>query len=275
MVLRSDLAVVWVGVDESEWFIHGHLAGRRRGEQGVILQKATGLLGPPSKLRRRAGARQDGSTAGTRKVDERIVDLDLIIRPARGRSLDDVAEAWERSWDFEKPGRLKLITRRGVRWLGLHLDREQKPDLEVDPHRRNVLLSSLTAVAPDPFAHSEPWVRDITVPAGGEATVLVENPATAPTFPRFYCPPGLWQFPDGVTGDSVPLGRADASFRVDTNPAGETVRVDGREDGWRLLLGRGFRTPIPPRTPPTPVTIVGPPGATFRMLIEQRWWSSW
>lgn len=278
--IPSDMGLTWLGADGSMWMLHGGEPGHRRGKEGVILTGASGLLETPNELRRRAAARQHGSTPGTRRFDERPVELDVVLLPTPDRTLDEVAEAWLAAWD--RPGNLLAgfaSDTRGERsrFLRLYAAKEMEPDLERDPHRRNFLRATVHAVAPDPFALE--FLRTavtVTVPESGEATFEVDNPSSFELWPQFTCTAGQWEFPDGISGESVPLADSGgAGFLVDTDPQKPTVTVSGRDDGWRLLLGRDFRHAIPARTGSNRVTVKGPPGGRCEVVLPRRWKTLW
>lgn len=276
-----DLALALTGADYSMWLLHGNLPDRgegvpwRRGAEGAILTAIDGVLDTPSELRRRAAARQHGSTPGTRRFDERKVPLEVVLQPTAERSLDEVAAAWRRAWDGLVL--LTALTPSGPRVLRLLSAQNHEPDLERAPHRRKFLRVAVDAVAPDPFATQvNPSSLNVTVPASGEVTLTLDNPADFECWPRFTCSPGAWELPDGVSGELVPLADSDgASFQVDTAPGVETVRITDREDGWRLLLGRGFRHPLPARMGSRTVTVKGPPGGNCVVWLERRWTTLW
>lgn len=276
----SDLVMIWEADTGSQFHLHGRLPGRRgigRGAEGVILQSITGIGAAPSELRRRSAARQAGSTPGSTKVDERLVTLEVAIVPTRQRTIDEVWQAWLNAW--AEPGRLIFHSRRGVRHLNLQLARDMQLVTDIDPHRRGVLEVTVEAVATDPYAYSTQFVKDFQLD-GGAGTVEVSNACDVPVYPRFVCdsPGEGWVFPDGVTGDSVPLDTISVpGFVVDTNPLNRTIAgVDG-EPQWGKLLGRGFRHAIPPRTTATDVTVEGPVDGTpsVRIILDRRWESPW
>ncbi|MGP5147166.1 hypothetical protein [Corynebacterium variabile] len=277
----ADLVVIATGSDGTEFHIHGNLPrgvrAPRRGSEGVVLQRLKGVAGPPTTLRRRSAARQDGSTPGSTKVDERIVEMDVVITSTRAFSLDEVWAHWRRIWDDEV--RLVCHTRRGVRWLNLRLASEMEMASDIDPHKRGCIELSMTCVATDPYAYSAPWTYDMRL-VGGVGAVTIENPTDTPVWPRFVCnTPGTgWTFFDGVDGGEVPLDKITvAGFGVDTDPLKTTVTaVDGTPQ-WGKTLGRAFTTPIPPHTPPITVGVKGPTDGspTVRVILDRRWQTPW
>lgn len=269
----SDLVLEWLGGDGSSWLLHGRDGSRRRGAEGVILQKPSGLGELPRSRRRTSAARQDGSTPGTRKRDERPVSLKVVVRPVGSDSLDEVVESWRRSWS--EPGELWAHSLGWSRWLDLWESNEPVIEHDRDPHKQRVQFETVRAFAPSPFAFSAPHVEDYTVPASGVLMVPIANPADCETYPVFTCSPGEWELPDGVDGASVPLAESSGEIRVDTDPLVETVIEDGRDDGWRLMLGRGFRFAVPAFTRSTDVQIEGPPGGQVRVRVERRWGALW
>lgn len=270
----ADLVIIAEGQDATEFHIHGNLpSGRRRGAEGVILQTIDGMAGPPIELRRRAAARQEGSTAGTVKVSERIVEMTVALTATRSHSLDEVWERWRRLW--RDPVRLVCHSRKGVRWLTVHLAKEMSFASELDPHKRGVYQVTMTLVAPDPYAYSASFIEDKAL-TSGSAEFTVENTTDVDCWPKFVTSAGGagWSFPDG-DARAVKLDTVDAAFAVNANPLKPTVTSTSGEPQWGVLMGRGFTQPVPAGTPPTPAKVTGPSGASCRMIMERRWETPW
>ena len=273
----AELVIIATGQDATEFHLHGNLpGGRRRGAEGVILQTVDGMAGPPMELRRRAAARQEGSTAGTVKVNERIVEMTVALTATRSHSIDEVWSRWRRLW--RGPVRLVCHSRKGVRWITVRLAKEMQFDSELDPHRRGVYQIGMTLVAPDPYAYSASYIED-RVLASGAAEFTVDNPTDVDCWTKFVTDRGGkgWSFPDGVGADAraVKLDAVDAAFAVNTNPLRPTITSTSGAPQWGVLMGRGFTRPVPADTPPTTAVVSGPSGASCRMIMERRWETPW
>lgn len=274
----ADLVIIATGQDATEFHLHGNLpSGRRRGAEGVILQTIDGMAGPPMELRRRAAARQEGSTAGTKKVSERIVGMTVALTATRSHSIDEVWERWRRLWD--NPVRLVCHSRKGVRWVEVQLAKEMVFASEIDPHKRGVYQIDMSLVAPDPYAYSAAYVEDQVMGSTHSANFTMANPTDVDCWPRFITSAGGqgWAIPDGVgeVKRSVLLDKIDGPFSADTNPLKPTITAASGEPHWGVLVGRGFTQPVPAGTPPTPRKVMGPSGSSCRMIMERRWQTPW
>lgn len=264
---RSDIRIVWEGVDGSRWALHGE--GAR--QQGAWIEKVSGVLDPPSALRTRSSARQRGSTPGSVKVDERLIDLTVHLKPTSTDPLPVVEARWWRSWSMAADGKLWILTADSARWFKVRPREQAVVDMAVDPRRRGVITIEMTLVACDVDAHGH---RDTTDwQCAGPTTVLVSNPTDIPTWPTFVVTAGQWELPDGIRGDSVPLKPSTQSMVVRTLPGVEKITFADGRPGYPLLSGQRFSHPIPPRTPPTPVTVTGT--GDLQVITERRWTRGW
>ncbi|WP_312715456.1 hypothetical protein [Corynebacterium flavescens] len=264
---QSDIQIIWLGVDGSRWILHG--PGAR--SQGAWIETIKGILAPPSTLRTRAAARQRGSTPGTVKVDERLIDLTVHLTATPADPLPIVEERWNRAWSMDTDGKLWIITANSARWFSARPRENEDLDLTVDPRRRGVLTAEMTLVACEPDAHGHPEITDWT--CNGPTTVTISNPTDLPAWPTFIVAPGLWELPDGIGGDVVALKPSPQAMSVQTRPGVEPVTLADGSPGYRLLGGQRFVYPIPPRTPPTEVIVSGV--GALQIIIERRWRKGW
>lgn len=264
---RSDLRIIWIGVDGSRWVLHG--AGAR--QEGAWIETVKGILDPPSTLRTRSSARQRGSTPGTVKVDERVIDLTVHLTATTDDPLPVVERRWDRSWSMEQDGRLWVITDDSARWFDVRPREDIEVDLAVDPRRRGVVTMEMTLVACDVDAHGHTDTTDWQ--CAGETTVVLSNPTDLPAWPTFVAEAGQWTFPDGVSGDTVALKQATQPIVVRTLPGVEKVTYADGTPGYPLLAGQRFTQPLPPHTPPTEVTVTGT--GALQIITERRWKRGW
>lgn len=263
--MPSDIIIEWEGVGGDRFRLHG--PGRAR--EGVWAERFTGLLDAPRQVRHRSAARQDGATLGSVKTDPREITIEVHLIPVGHRDLGQIETTWWNSWSYHEDGKLIVRSDSGTRWIHLRLAHQPDHDLDRDPHTRAVASATITAIAGDPFWQAGTSTTTFDRPQD----VTVDNPTDLPAWPRFTVDRGTWAFPDGITGRTVSLAPSGRPMLVDTNPLVEPVVYDDGSPAFQLLRGRGFTTPIPPRTQPTPAPVTGT--GPVRVSIDRRWQRAW
>lgn len=264
---RSDIRLIWVGADSSRWVLHGK--GART--QGAWVEVVKGILDAPQTQRTRSSARQRGSTPGTVKVDERVIDLTVHLAATKTEPLDVVEARWNRACVMGVPAKIWVTTSDSARFFEVRLREQPAVDLGRDPRRRGVITIELTLVACDPDARGHDDVTDYT--CNGTTQITVSNPTDLPAWLTFVLEKGTWTLPDGISGKTVPLKQATQPLVVRTNTAVEQVTMADGTPGYQLLGGRRFEHPLPPHTPPTKVPVTGT--GKLQVIMERKWARAW
>ena len=294
------LEVILTGSDGSVW----HLSGPDAGEEGVEMRpKPSGLIDAPLKtlwIKSAFGSKYQGYKVQRRDVvfsvqiystdSEDWRDIDSRFRMALGDNPDD---------QFT----LTYITSDGARSLKLRMLEQPKAYETADYEEHDPFIFGdstlvVTAAAEQPYwdggvqpstaEHPKFW----TLPSGtsGSGVVWVENPGDVLIWPRWtVTAPSKWVLPDRSWGQdlynhaaedanrTVPLPTllAGEDSDLDNNPQEEPIIAANGAPVWQRWGGKAILYPIPPHTPPTPVTVsVSGASAGATVVLElDRWYS--
>lgn len=281
-----------------------HVHGDQAGAEGVWLAEGQvqGIYDSPVKTTWKSGAFQVGSKYKGQKRGHR----DLML----GFHIADTANSYEFNesafrqifqyeldpWDVDRtPTTIEVeTTLSGTRCLDVLMFEEPEFEAAIDPLQQQYgnLILKLRAGQPDWY---EPDYTATFASGAGSAsgTITVSNPTDLPAYHRFVVTPAVWSIPD-VQWVGAPTARTPGG---DDETRNFTVTVPGDSGGAVIDWDRSQLTfrdaantnlqgqlgpnafpifPIPPQTPPTPISIgFSGGGASARVEVPQRWSRPW
>lgn len=278
------MKITIVGVDGSEWLIHGpgskdSPVRLREGDLGEFYDtpfSATykGVVG-------RAGKRYLGHN-----VLERNLVLDLHIYSDSGRSWGQVDSDFRRALDPELEATIVVETElSGRRWLKVRLGETPTYQGGLDPHETTGGDFQYVLVSGNPYWCSG-TITDEFVFSGSNwygDGVTVSNPGDVPAWPKWVLTaPAKYGLPDVSWRDNedsarmvfLPFQPNGREVLVDTDPHEEMITANDGTLLWAKMNGQFFQYAIPGRTVATelPVYVDPFPMLPFDLPVEWRIW---
>lgn len=253
-----------IGVDGSEWTVSGPGAG----QEGVELDlEPQGLIDEaPIKGIWQQSAFQHGATY----LGHSIEPIDMVLPFSIVGDGDDweyIESRFHAAWSEDKLTLIRVTTGDRRRTLSVVKFEHIKTTTESgrDPHLLQWSDITITARAGWPFWEGDTIVSEATTTASStDLTLTIANPTDTWMWPKWaMTAPGKWRIPDGDWGEGdmpnravwTPTLRSGQELTIDTNPLNEPyVAADGSNIAGRFN-GVLFLHPIPPRTPPTDLTV--------------------
>lgn len=282
-----------IGVDDSEWVLHGEGTPVLHGVAGIVLASVRGIYHPQRSPISQQPAFYPGAIPGDPKTDPQKIDLKLTSWAPDAIAWEQIEEAWWRAVDDEADATLRVWNRAHTRYRDMPVRVETYPDDAMDFEPDTVWDWDLPMIAYSPGwrgqtiksvagegDESSPWTED--EPGVWSATITLGNPGDLPAWAEFSLSnTGIeeWKVPDGVSGQSIELEQFPAELGpivVNSDPF--TLQLDSEVESQiaATLLGLRFRFPIPARTAPTEVSIsvTGGPGEATA-YVTPMWKRPW
>lgn len=243
--LRS-IETTWVYIHPSNNKVW-HLAGPRRGREGVALAKELeGVLQPEFEIRYSEGPYLIGAIPERVDWKRRRINLGVVIQPnANAERIEEpnpfsyrkIFDSWVSSWSETVPGYLGSFTRtHGWRWLSVILAEASKTTLTTDPGKDSGgMVMNMSIDAPWPFyakrALTRTWhatLDDVAKHGVATGVISIANRGTWQSLPKFLVKGhGKVTIQDGIDGPMIEMPEfypSDGEYMmIDTDPTRKTI----------------------------------------------------
>lgn len=274
--------VRYIGHDASVWHLHGELMG----QEGVYLTSLAGFYHPVQVPIMLTPAYMRGAIPGPPKTDVSRIGMKIFTSAPTPEDWEQVESAWWSAWSDEADGFLEVenlsapetgsVANAGTRRLPVRIERWPEDPFDYEPEEEMDWTMPVISYSPG-------W-QGVTVTSSyigtGAGTITLANPGDLEGWPHFTGEPVDGTIlPDGMDGDTVPLGDMDpeeGDWLVITDQMEVPIENTANTQIAARLAGLLFKHPIPPGTPPTPVAITtGATETTVRFYLTPLYRRPW